>query len=63
MFEASKLKGESLWALGGGRYIGVDRGSGETHTECEVQRNADGTITVLDVRSYPIAPKEGQADG
>lgn len=53
-FSATKVRGQSLWDMGDGRWIGVDRSAtGDTHVECEIQCNSDGTITVLDVREYP----------
>ena len=52
-FTAEKIKGADLWHLGKGRFIGVDRGSADCWVECEVQRHADGSITVLDIREYP----------
>lgn len=55
MIDATKISGEQLWSVGAGRYIGVDRSaSDDIHTECEVQMNADGSITVLDIREFPI---------
>ena len=33
-------------------YIGLDHGRGDHHTECEVQLNADGSTTVLNIRHY-----------
>lgn len=54
MLEAAKIKNEMLWSLGGGRYIGVDwSDKQDLYVECEAQKNADGSITVLDIREFP----------
>lgn len=58
VFSTVKINGESLYDLGNGRYIGVDRGADDERiVECEVQQNPDGSITVLDIREYPPVAK------
>tara|TARA_R110000851_G_scaffold308778_1_gene467888 strand:+ start:22604 stop:22774 length:171 start_codon:yes stop_codon:yes gene_type:complete len=53
-----KLQGRVTASLGGGRFIGIDFGEGDFMTECEVQVNGDGSVTVMDIRETPT-PKEG----
>jgi len=58
----AKADGMSLWALGDGRYIGVDVGTDERCTECEVQVHADGSIEVIDIREYPPRREKNAED-
>jgi|GEM_PF-1551773 len=52
----------SLWALGNGRYIGIDIGSEDRTIECEVHVHADGSIEVIDIREYPPRRENNAAD-
>lgn len=58
LVENMKLQGRVTASLGGGRFIGIDFGEGDFMTECEVQVNGDGSVTVMDIRETPT-PKEG----
>jgi len=43
-----------IWRLDDATFIGVDHAAGDDiHTECEVQMNADGSMTILDIRQFP----------
>lgn len=50
---AEKIHGQDFWHMGGGRYIGVDRGSEGRQVEVEFRRLPCGALKVLDVREYP----------
>ena len=41
--------------LGEDRVIGIDYGSGDVTTEAEFQLNADGSMTLLDIRETPAS--------
>lgn len=41
---------EGVYKLGKNRFVGVDRGSDEFHTEVEFEVHKDGSMTVHDIR-------------
>jgi hypothetical protein len=46
---------EGVYRLDETRWIGFDRGTGDVHTEAEVELMPDGTMFVHDIRQYPKA--------
>lgn len=44
---------EGVYRLDKTRWVGVDHGTGDIHTEAEIEMMPDGTMFVHDIRQYP----------
>jgi hypothetical protein len=43
-----------VYKLGKNRFVSVDHGSGEIHTEAEIELLPDGTMYLHDIRQTPL---------